>query len=256
MTTALTYREPSEIEYAAARAAAKRRLSPYRDITDDDVDRLVHQFDCVADTPAGAVLSRPEEDQKRVHLLVSGWLIAWVCTGDDRRYIHRVHRAGDLVGVEDMNWTYATTNVTAIKDCRVFGMDKARFVTLLTEDRELSPYLFGIAMLEQVIMVDRAQANARLPARWRLAHFLLTMEAEQQRYGDSPGPYFHVPLTQREIADCIGVSAIHANRALKTLTDEGYIERSGHDYRILRRDDLREHTGWIDRLRVANYLAA
>lgn len=36
-----------------------------------------------------------------------------------------------------------------------------------------------------------------------------------------------IPLTQMEIADCVGLTAIHTNRVLHTLTAEGFVKAKG-----------------------------
>ena len=250
---ALSSREPRPDDYDAAEAVMARRFSVYRDLARSDVRRLVERFTGLVEVSGKAQIQAPGDQQLDVYLLVSGWAIGSIEIDERKRYIHRLYRPGDLLAIEDTNWTYATTTITALKRAKLLSIPKDDFIGMLAQDKTLSPFLFGIAMLDHVRLMDRAQANARLSARWRMAHFLLTMERDQRRFGDSPGPYFHIPLTQGQIADCIGISPVHANRAYQSLVADGYIQREGRDYQILRRDEMIAATGWIDRQNVRNH---
>ena len=251
----LELRRLRQADREAGEDAAWRRFRAYRDIERNDVARFIGKFTMVGDTQRRMVLHRPRDTQRYVFLCVSGWAIASVEADADRRYIHRLYRPGDLIGLEDANWTYATSTASVIKNGKVLAMDKADLVELLAKDGRVASILFGIAMLDQVMMIDRAQANARLPARWRVAHLLLTLEAEENRYRNVAGPCFHVPLTQGQIADSVGVTPVHANRAFMQLIEEGYIARTGREYEILRRDALIAETGWTDRHRIGDHFA-
>ena len=252
----LELRPLHSVDREAGEYAAWRRFRAYRDIDRDDVSRFVGKFSMVCDTRRKMVLHQPGEEQRYVFLCVTGRAIASVEAEEGRRYIHRLYRPGDLIGLEDTNWTYATSTASVIEGGQVLAMEKADLVELLAKDGPVASILFGIAMLDQVMMIDRAQANARLPARWRVAHLLLTLEAEENRYRDVEGPCFPVPLTQGQIADSVGVTAVHANRAFMQLIEEGYIARTGREYEILRRDDLIAETGWTDRHRIGDHFAA
>ena len=239
----------------AGEYAAWKRFCAYRDIDRDDVSRFIGKFSMIGDTRRNMVLHQPRDEQRFVFLCLSGWAIASVEVDGGQRYIHRLYRPGDLIGLEDTNWTYATSTASVIKSGQVLALEKAELIELLAKDGRVASILFGIAMLDQVMMIDRAQANARLPARWRVAHLLLTLEAEENRYRDVVGPCFPVPLTQGQIADSVGVTPVHTNRAFMQLIEEGYIARTGREYEILRRDDLIAETGWTDRHRIGDHLA-
>ena len=57
----------------------------------------------------------------------------------------------------------------------------------------------------------------------------------------------HLPLTQEDIGDATGLTAVHVNRMMRGLVDEGFIERSGSRIRLLREDRLVAESGFIDR---------
>ena len=45
--------------------------------------------------------------------------------------------------------------------------------------------------------------------------------------GLAEGGEIHLPLTQEEIGDATGLTAVHVNRMMRSLVDDGIIERNG-----------------------------
>ena len=62
----------------------------------------------------------------------------------------------------------------------------------------------------------------RRAAETRLAHFLC--EVTYRLSGGSRRDQFEFPLTQRELGDLLGLSAVHVNRTLQSLRGQGLIE--------------------------------
>jgi CRP-like cAMP-binding protein len=59
-----------------------------------------------------------------------------------------------------------------------------------------------------------------------------------------------VPLTQEEIGDATGLTAVHVNRMIRGLVEEGIIERSGTTMRLLNERRLAEEANFTNRLEI------
>lgn len=71
-----------------------------------------------------------------------------------------------------------------------------------------------------------------------MAHFLLELGARLALIGRGSKAGFACPLTQYELADTLGLSAVHVNRVLRKLREQGLVTfQDGHvtfdDYRGL-----------------------
>jgi CRP-like cAMP-binding protein len=66
----------------------------------------------------------------------------------------------------------------------------------------------------------------RRMAQTRLAHFLCEVSYRLQISGANGSEWVEFPLTQRELADTLGLSAVHVNRTLQVLRSQGLIELS------------------------------
>ncbi len=65
----------------------------------------------------------------------------------------------------------------------------------------------------------------RRDARTRLAHLLCELGTRLNALGLAEDYSYHLPMTQDELADAIGLTPIHVNRTLKSLEAEGLIVR-------------------------------
>ncbi len=62
-------------------------------------------------------------------------------------------------------------------------------------------------------------------ARTRIVHLICEMGLRMEVAGVALRDRFKSPLTQEQLADATGVTAVHVNRVLKALAPEGVIAR-------------------------------
>jgi hypothetical protein len=61
-------------------------------------------------------------------------------------------------------------------------------------------------------------------AEQRVAHLLCEMRARMGAIGLLRDGHFEMPLTQAELADATGISAVHLNRVVKALRERGLLQ--------------------------------
>jgi CRP-like cAMP-binding protein len=71
----------------------------------------------------------------------------------------------------------------------------------------------------------------RRDSRSRIAHLLCEFAFRLTTQGVKPAGPYELPMTQEQLADATGLTAVHVNRVLQGLQREGFIER---DRRIIR----------------------
>ena len=102
---------------------------------------------------------------------------------------------------------------------------------------------------EWVVNVGRRDAVERI------AHLLCELALRIKAADLSDGPMFDFPLTQEQIADATGLTAVHTNRTLQRLRKAGLINLSSSKLTILDWDALAE-TGEIQRALPASFRSA
>jgi CRP-like cAMP-binding protein len=80
--------------------------------------------------------------------------------------------------------------------------------------------------------------QGRRNALQRIAHLLCEIDARLRDVGQSSNGYFTLPVTQVELGDMLGLSAVHTNRVLQELRSRKLITWSGHSVQILDADGL------------------
>jgi len=86
-----------------------------------------------------------------------------------------------------------------------------------------------------------------MPARARVAGMLLEIRGRMRRGDPAIGDSFSPGLTQEEIGDAIGLTAVHVNRMLRQLEDQALIARAGGRVTILDEAGMRRAAGRNDR---------
>jgi len=90
----------------------------------------------------------------------------------------------------------------------------------LTADPLLARHLSAALHIESAIQ-RQWLANMGCPSDRRLAHLLCELRARLARVGQADEDGYHLPLTQHELSEAVGISTVHVNRVLQHLKDMG-----------------------------------
>jgi len=188
---------------------------------------------------------RPEHGANgEIFVVVDGWVYSSALLEDGRRQIVRLHFRGDILGLDTLAFPEAPDGVSALTEAEICLIDRARLGTLFAQHPRLAALLFAVQQVDRVILTDRLVSLGRNSARGRVAALLLLI-AGRMRFANLPvDDGFVLPLTQEEIGDLTGLTAVHVNRTMRVLSEQGLIGRQGNLLRILQPDRL---------ARVANY---
>src|SRR6185369_17655449 len=86
----------------------------------------------------------------------------------------------------------------------------------------------------------------RRDARSRVAHLLCEFERRLEVAGLAAEYDYELPMTQEQLADATGLTAVHINRVLMTLSHDGLIERHKRHIRIPEWEALRRVAGFSE----------
>lgn len=195
----------------------------------------------------GAMIRREHERGQDFAILQDGWLASFLLFDDGNRQILRLHLPGELVGLSSIAFGVAPESLCALTDARLCLLDRAELARLFVDHPRLAALLFGLAQVEQVAMGDRLAAIGRMSAKARVAALILDTMARLRLIRADTGQSFIFPLTQEEIGDAIGLTAVHVNRMFRILVEGGLIARSGNRLTVLDEPQLVEVAHFVDR---------
>lgn len=194
----------------------------------------------------GAAVRREHDNARELFVVQKGWLHSCALLGNGSRQIMRLHFPGDLVGLSSLAFGKSSDSITAVTDVTLCPFDKDKLALLFQEHPRLAALIFTLSVAERVSLADRLASIGRTSARARVASLLCEIFA-RLRIKQETGHEFHVPLTQEEIGDATGLTAVHVNRMMRGLVDNGLIGRSGNMITVLDEARLTAEANFVDR---------
>ena len=195
----------------------------------------------------GAVIIRENEVLRELFIVRSGWLHSSLVLGNGSRQIMRFHFKGDVLGLPLLAFTDSPETVTAVTDVVLCPFPRERVATLIADHPRLAALLIAFAIASRVSLADRLASIGRTSARARVSSLLCEIYGALKILGLAENRVVQLPLTQEEIGDATGLTAVHVNRMMRSLVEDGLIERQGGQLRILDEARLCADANFTDR---------
>jgi CRP-like cAMP-binding protein len=211
--------DPHPLELLARKLATHSAL--------DEADRrailgLPHTMRTIE--PQGYIIREGDVPQACA-VLVSGFAFRQKLTGDGSRQIVSLHIPGDALDFQNLYLEESDHNVQTLTRAQVAFIGRADAQELARSRPAVSRALFVLALVEASISREWILNVGQRAAQARIAHVLceLAVRLEAQGLADDYG--YELPMTQEQLADVVGLTAVHVNRTLKALQAAGLIQR-------------------------------
>ena len=195
----------------------------------------------------GALIRREHETASHIFILRQGWAYGFTLLSDGSRQILKLYMTGDTIGMAGAGFALATETLVALTDVVVAMFDRAALRPLFEAHPRLAALLFVQGEVEKGMLTDRLASLGRQPARSRVAALLLDVAIRLRTVEPWTGATFTLPMTQEEIGDMIGLTAVHVNRMMRVLESDGLIARTGHKVTLLDEARLSVIANHVDR---------
>jgi CRP-like cAMP-binding protein len=195
----------------------------------------------------GAVVIRENEGPRELFVLRSGWLHSSGVLGNGTRQITRFQFPGEIVGLALLAFPDPTETVTAVTDATLAPFSRERLGALIADHPRLGALILGRAAADRVSLADRLASIGRTSARARVGALLCEIFARTRQQDQLNGSDILLPLTQEDIGDATGLTAVHVNRMMRALAEDNIIERSGNRIHLLDEQRLMAEANYVDR---------
>ncbi|MCC1482705.1 Crp/Fnr family transcriptional regulator [Roseibaca sp. Y0-43] len=156
-------------------------------------------------------------------ILAEGWACSFKLLPDGKRQIVDFQLPGDFLGLRSILFRtadHSTEAVTRIEASEVLATD---IFDSFAEAPRLATAVLWAASRDEAMVVEHLVNLGRRSAEQRMAHFLLELAARLKLVGIGDKTGFDCPLTQYHLADVLGLSAVHVNRVLRQMREQGLV---------------------------------
>lgn len=176
------------------------------------------------DHAAGEVLVRAGERLEHSSLLLSGVVARLKGLKDGRQQITEIHVAGDFADLHSFTLKRLDHDIMALSDCQVALIPHERLKGLTEQNPYLTRVYWFATNMDAAIHREWELSLGLRDARARMAHLFCELHVRLGLVGLVTRDEFEVSLTQGQLAECLGLSAVHANRTIMQLRAEGLMD--------------------------------
>lgn len=166
-------------------------------------------------------IARQDAARTEVLYLTSGFAGCYRADRFGRRQLVGLQIPGDYIDLPGLTLGTVDYELAAIDEVRVRGTPHARMQSLWTGAPVTVEKLWRILMIDAAIHRYWIFRLGRLAGRARVANFFCEMMLRLYSRGLCEIERFHLPINQTDLAECCGMTPVHANRMLAELREEG-----------------------------------
>lgn len=183
--------------------------------------------------PSGEVLWHERADVDSFCVVKEGWAYSYRNLDNGSMQILKLYLPGDIIGLRDFGFPRRLAGVAMIDDGVISPFTHRQLFELLGRSPALAAGLMATGARQQAMLSERLVYMGRCDAHERLAHFLYELYLRLKRIGAVSDGSFTLPLSQEQIGDALGLSAVHVSRTFTMLRDEGLVERERQHVQLL-----------------------
>jgi len=177
----------------------------------------------VVNFPADRVAIRTGQELNVSMLLLDGWMARAKDLRGGQRQISELHVAGDFADLHSFTLKRLEHDVLTLTPCRVAIVPHERLRQITETHPHLTRVFWFSTNLDAAIHRERMLSLGARSAIGRMAHLFCELYVRLEIAGLTDGQSYDFPLTQQELSECHGLTAVHVNRTLQELRRRGVI---------------------------------
>ena len=188
----------------------------------------------------GSYLVREGSEPTHCAVLVDGFAYRQKMTGNGARQILAVCIPGDAVDLQNIFLDISDHAVQTLTRTTIADLSRDQLQNLVLTRPAIGRAIIQLTLVEASILREWVVNVGRRDAKTRIAHLLCELAARLTAAGGDRETIVDFPMTQEQVADATGLTAVHTNRTLQHLRKAGLISLSSNRLTILDWDALTE----------------
>lgn len=220
--------------------ALARRWSRFADLQQNDRAALLQLPYTRRTYGKDAYIVREGQQATECCLLLAGFAFRQKLLRDGSRQIISFHIPSEFVDLQNGLLDVADHSVQSLYRSEIAAVPRSALTELAERRPPIRQAMWIDTLIDASIFREWVVNVGRRDSRARIAHLLCELVIRLERVGQGSGDAFDFPITQEQLADATGLTAVHTNRTLQGLRREGLIELNARSLRVLDRAGLRE----------------
>ena len=183
---------------------------------------------------------REGDRPKRSCLLVEGVACNAKVTLGGKRQILAFHLPEDMPDLTSLHLELRDSDTWALTDCTLAFVDHRDLDRFCDEQRRLAKFLWRSTLIDASVHREWTVNVGAREGLNRVAHLFCEMLVRLRAVGLAEDNACDLPITQGELADAFGLTAVHVNRIVQQMRAEGLIVIKGSRLTIPDWDRLKE----------------
>ena len=199
------------------------RLEGFTRLSPEDKAAVANLIKVTRVVPARRDLIREGERPDFLYLMIDGWACRYKTLPDGRRQIVAFFVPGDFCDLNVHVLDEMDHSIGAITRLAVADVSRGDMDDLTEKHPRVIQALWWEALVNIAIQREWTVNLGQRTAYERIAHLLVELFLRLKSVKMTQGDICDFPLTQNDLADATGLTAVHVNRTLQELRRDGLI---------------------------------
>ena len=174
--------------------------------------------------PSDKIVIRSGEELNTSMLLLDGWMARSKDLQSGERQVTELHVAGDFADLHAFTLKQLDHDVMTLSECTVAIVPHERLQEITERYPHVARAYWFSTNVDAAIHREMALSLGQRSALSRMAHLFCELYVRLEVVGRANRNGFDLPLTQRELSECLGLTVVHANRTLQELRRRKLVE--------------------------------
>ena len=197
------------------------RLNRHSLLSDEEQQALLRMCCLPAQFQARRDIVPTNKTVDHACLIVKGLAGRFDLMRDGRRQVTALHLPGDMCDLHSVVQPYTAWSITAMTATSVLFVPHEDLQRLAIRYPGLAMAFWRDTAADSAVLAKWIGNLGRKDARARVAHLFCETGFRMEMIGLGTRRVFDLPLTQEQLADATGLTAVHVNRTLQGLRETG-----------------------------------
>lgn len=221
-----------------------RKLEHGAELSKADVKALESAVAAIRHTGTNEDLIEEGDRPEFVHIVLEGFACRYKVLEDGRRQIMAWLVPGDFCDLHVAILGEMDHNIGTLSSSQIALIRPESVVRLTQTSAALSKALWWASLVDEAILREWLVGMGRRPADRQIAHLFCELLSRLEAVGRAPGNVLKMPVTQAQLADTAGLTAVHVNRTVQQLRELGLITWRDRRLTIVDVDGLQAFAGF------------